>query len=952
MKILNIALKQGLCLILTLALTLSVGFAQQNSGALRGQVTDQIGALIVGATITLTDAGGVETSAQTDEQGNYEFKNLKVGRYKLRASSEGFALSEEEEIDIAAGARAVRNTTLGVRLEEQSVTINEEAGVNTEPDNNAAGLVLRGTDLDALPDDPDDLASTLQALAGPAAGPNGHQIYVDGFTAAGRLPSKSVIREIRINRNPFSAENDRLGFGRTEITTVAGTDEFHGDATFLFNDESLNSRNPFASTRAPYQFRSLGGLLSGPVIRKRSTFLVLLERRVRLDNAIVNATILDPAFNITPFNQSVLTPWDQTYFRTQYDHQINQKHRFTLQYLYIPTSLENAGVGAFSLAGRGYTQSNTEQVFRFWETAILSPRVINDTRFQFVGVNAKNEGDNSLPTIRVLDAFTGGGSDIGLSSNKTKRWELNNYTTFAQGQHTWKFGGRLRHTQVQDMSSANFGGTYIFAGQAASGLTSIERYRRTLALQSTGQFTPAQIRAQGGGASQFSIATGNPAASVSQTDLGLSIQDDIRLRPNFTLSLGLRYELQNNINSGLDFAPRVAFAWSPDGGGARPAKTVVRGGFGVFFDRFSENYSLGARRFNGLNQQQFITTDPAILDLFPNVPTTEMLASSAVPQTIRRVADDLRAPYLLQSAFSVERQLPRNSTLAVSYINTRALHLLRSRNINAIFTSGIGPGGVPVVTRPNPEFDNIYEYESSGIFKQQQLILTLSSRLNPKVSFFATYALNKAESDTDGAAFFPADSYDLTGEFGRSALDVRHRFNLSGSFQLPWKVSLTPLLVLRSGAPFNITTGRDSNGDTLFTERPAFATDLSRSSVIQTSYGAFDLEPLPGQSLIARNYGNGHSFFGMNLGVNRTFSFGSAPAPATNNAKGSARKEKPYKLALSAYFYNLFNHTNPGPPIGNLSSPLFGLSNQTSTEASFSTATSNRRVMLRMTFIF
>lgn len=952
MKILNNALKQGLCVVLTLALSVSVSFGQQNSGTLRGQVTDQFGGAIVGATVTLKDAGDAETSARTDNQGHYEFNNLKVGRYKMRAEADGFALSEDEEIDIAAGGREVRDTVLGVKLEEQKVTINAESSVSTEPDNNASGLVLRGSDLDALPDDPDDLAMTLQALTGPSAGPNGHQIYVDGFTPGGRLPSKSVIREIRINRNPFSAENDRLGFGRTEITTVAGTDEFHGDATVLFNDESLNSRNPFASRRAPYQFRSFGGLLSGPVIPKRSTFLVLFDRRVRFDNAIVNATTLDSAFNITPFNQAVVTPWEQNYFRTQYDHQISQKHRFTLQYLYTPTNLENAGVGSFSLLSRAYTQSNTEQIFRFWETSILSPRVINETRFQFASSNTKNEGDNSLPTIRVLEAFTGGGSDIGLSSNETKRWELHNYTTFAQGQHTWKFGGRLRHTSLRDVSSSNFGGTYIFAGDATGGVTSIERYRRTLALQADGRFTPAEIRAQGGGASQFSIATGNPEASVSQTDLGLSVQDDLRLRPNFTLSLGLRYELQNNIDSGLDFAPRLAFAWSPDGGGARPAKTVVRGGFGVFFDRFSENYTLPARRFNGLNQQQFITTDPAILDLFPNVPTTQMLASSAVPQTIRRVADDLRAPYLLQSAFSIERQLPRSSTLSISYINTRALHLLRSRNVNAAVMSSPVAGAPPVATRPTAEFGNIYEYESSGIFKQHQLIFTLASRLNPKVSFFATYALNKAESDTDGAAFFPADTYDLSGEFGRSALDVRHRFNLSGSFQLPWKVSLTPLLVVRSGAPFNITTGRDSNGDTIFTDRPALATDLSRSSVVQTNYGAFDLEPLPGQSLIARNYGHGPGFFGMNLGVNRAFSFGSAPTQGKNNAKGSAQKEKPYKLILSAYFYNLLNHTNPGTPIGNLSSPLFGLSNQTSSEASFSNATSNRRVMLRMTFTF
>lgn len=945
MQLLRNAPKYGLFVILTLVLSGFVAFSQQTAGSLRGQVADQFGGFLVGATVTLTDVSGAATRIQTDSEGNYVFSSLKPGRYQMQAEAKGFALYAEG-LEIAAG-RQVHNVRLGIKLEDQKVTVEAESRISTDPENNASGLVLRGSDLDALPDDPADLAMTLQALAGPGSGPNGGQLFVDGFTPGGQLPSKATIREIRISRNPFSAENDRLGFGRIDITTVAGTDKFHGDVTGIFSDESLNSRNPFASQRAPYQFRSFGGLLSGSVIPKRSTFLVLFEKRVRFDNAIINATIVDPSFNITPFNQAVVTPWNQNYLRTQYDHQINPKHRFTVQYMYIPTSLENAGVGSFSLLSRAYKQSTTEHILRFWETAILSPQALNETRFQFMSNSSKSEGDNTVPTIRVLEAFTGGGSDIGLAANNTKRWELHNYTTVAQGTHTWKFGGRLRRTAIRDDSSTNFGGTYLFAGTES--LNSIERYRRTLVLQEQG-LTPSEIRALGGGASQFSLASGNPTASISQTDLGFSVQDDWRLRPNFTLSLGLRYEWQNNIKSTIDLGPRLAFAWSPVSGG-RPSKMVVRGGFGIFFDRFSENYSLSAQRFNGLNQQQFISTDTAILDLFPNAPSGEMLTSFAVPQTIRRVATDLRAPYMMQSALSVERQLPRNTTLAVSYISTRALHVLRSRNVNAPVISFAQPGTVPIATIPSSELGNIYEYESSGIFKQQQLILTLSSRFNPKLSFFATYAFNKADSDTDGAAFFPADTYDLSGEFGRAALDVRHRFNLSGSYQMPWKVGLTTLLVMRSGGPFNITTGTDSNGDTIFTERPAFATDLSRPGVVQTRFGAFDLKPLPGQTIIPRNFGSGPSFFGMNLGINRTFSFGDAPTSAKGAAAGQ-KKEKLYKLIFAAYIYNVLNHTNPAAPIGNLSSPLFGQSNQTSTEASFSNATSNRRVMLRMTFTF
>jgi hypothetical protein len=969
------SLRQGFKAGLLLALILFAQSlaAQQATGALRGRITDQLGAVIVGATITVVDAKGAIKSAQSNGEGSYVVSDLPPGRYTVRASATGFAVYEKTAIEIAAGSRVGLDIRLNVTIPEQKVTVPERAPVNTEPDNNAGAIVLRGRDLDGLPDDPDQLADVLRALAGPSAGPNGVQFYVDGFTGGGRLPSRAMISEIRINQNPFSAEYDRLGFGRVEIITRPGTDKFHGIAGFGFSDESLNSRNPFALNRAPYQSRGFIGNLSGPLLAKRATFFIGASRRELDDNAVINATVLDPALRITPFSRAVVTPQRATDFDPRLDLQLNPKHTLSARYRYSWSGQESTGIGEFSLFSRAYNTSNTEHVVRLTENAILSARAVNETRFQFIRGRRGQEGDGATTALNVLEAFFGGGSQIGRAFIAEDRWELHNYTTWSLGRHTVKAGGRLRGVHLTDSSPTNFGGTYTFAGGPAPQLdaadqvilgadgrpvivtiTSIERYRRTLLFQQQGR-TPAEIRALGGGATQFAIAGGNPEVDTTQVDFGGFLHDDWRLRPNFTLNLGLRYETQNNIGDHLDLAPRVAFAWSPWAGAAGPPKTVIRGGAGIFYDRFSESYTLQARRYDGANQQQFVVSDPSILDLFPNVPSTSLLAAFALPQTIRRVAADLRTPYTLQTAISLERQLPRNFIISVSYLHARTLHLLRSRNVNAPLP---GSGA-----RPLGEASNLLVYESSGIFKGHQLIVNASQRLSTDLSLFAVYTLNRARSDTDGALSFPADSYDLRGEYGRSALDVRHRFFLGGSINAPRGISLSPLIVLRSGAPYNITLGRDVNGDTLFVERPAFAADPAKPGVVVTPFGAFDPDPLPGQRIIPRNFAEGPGFFSVNLGIRKRFAIGPLPrtsiAPMQGNnppANRGARAERPYGLTFGVQVQNLFNHTNPGVPIGNLSSPLFGRSNGTAlggfSFGSGSPATSNRRIEAQVIFNF
>jgi len=216
--------------------------------------------------------------------------------------------------------------------------------------------------------------------------------------------------------------------------------------------------------------------------------------------------------------------------------------------------------------------------------------------------------------------------------------------------------------------------------------------------------------------------------------------------------------------------------------------------------------------------------------------------------------------------------------------------------------------------------------------------------------------LSKVNSNTDGPGMFPANSYDLRSEYGPSSLDIRHRFFFGGLIGLPWELRVNPFVVITSGRPFNIVTGQDANGDTLFTDRPALAIDLSNPGVVRTPFGTFDPNPGPGQNIIARNFGRGPSFMTTMLRVSRTFGLvhlnGAPPSSAEDSTTKSTSR---YYLTLSVQVLNLFNRNNPGLPIGNLSSPFFGRAISTAGILSGdagSAAAGNRRIEAQINFTF
>ncbi len=954
-----------IALLFALALGAVPAVAQQARISVSGNVSDETGARVGAARVAIVDAAGTELDATTDEQGHFVIRNVPTGSYTLRVTAEGFdEYTGAEPVAIARGAAPLA-VTLKVAGVTENVTVTADEGVSADPNQNADAIVLKPKDLEALPDDPDELASALQEMAGPGAGPGGGQFYIDGFSG-GRLPPKSSIREVRINSNPFSAEYDRIGFGRVEIFTKPGSDRFRGSVFGSFTDESLNARNPFAPSRASEQDRRYGGNIGGPLGKKASYFFNF-ERRDIDESATINATVLDAALNPVPFAGTFLQPQRRTQFDPRIDLQVGEKHTLIFRYDFEDESFAGQNVGSFSLPSAEVRTEGRDQDLYFTDTFIINPSLVSETRFQLSHEVTTRSAAGTVdgPVIQVFDAFTDG-SSTGVSETTDNRMELQQNFSLVRGNHTARFGVRVRASKLEVLSTSNFVGTYSFAGDVerdANGdpieggetISSIEQYRRVL------------LGVPGYLPTQLTLSSGDPFASANQIDVGAFLQDDWRVRPNFTLSMGLRYENQTNAGNGLNFAPRLGFAYSfnkPDG---RP-ETVIRGGFGVFFDRISDGLTLDEIRYDGFRQQQFIVDQPTF---FPEVPTAAQLVSFSQAVTTRRL-DALDTPYQVQGSIGVERQIPWDVTLSATYVWARGVHLLRTINVNAPDPeSSLRPLGDAV--------GDLFSVEATGFSRRHQMRIGFNKRNGP-VTFFGNYGLGFVNSDTDGAGSQPASIYNLAQEYGRASEDTRHFLFVGTNIQGPWGLQFNPFLFARSGRPYNITLGRDLNGDSVFTDRPAIS-DADTVDAVLTPIGFVNPNPFPGAVLIPRNAVEGPGQVRLNMNVSKTFGFGGRSADAAQTGPGAmpggggggggrgpggpggggggrgpggfggggfggfggGAGDSRYSLQVSIRAQNILNHPSFFNPSGVLTSPFFGIANQ---------AFGGRRIDLTMRFSF
>jgi carboxypeptidase family protein len=952
-------------------------FAQAPTATLSGKVTDQTGAVIPQATVTVTGADGKQSSATTNQEGSFQINSLAPGTYTVAAGAIGFATLQRPGVELTAGQHHNLSLSLQIQAQEEKVNVQAEgAQLDVGASSNASAIILKGKDLEALSDDPDELQSELQALAGPAAGPNGGQIYIDGFTG-GQLPPKSAIREIRINQNPFSAEYDKLGYGRIEIFTKPGSDQLHGQ--FFFDDTNaiFNSKNPFVRTKPDYNSEHFDGNLGGP-INKKASFFLDASRRDYDDFSAIFA--INPADISGPrLQESISNPYTRTSLSPRLDYQLTANNTLTARYQLTHESEENSGLGSFSLPSQAYNLNETEHTLQISDTQIFGPKVVNETRFQFQRETNHQLPQGFGPEIEVQGAFTFGENSKGLVRTVQNNYELQNYTSITHGRHLIKFGARLRGITSSESTNSNFNGTFTFSPVFDPGtntvLNAIQVYQNQLQFGCPGPSGSAPSCP-----SQFSIATGSPFVSVGWLDAGLYAEDEWRAKPNLSFTYGLRFESQNNIGDHADFAPRLGIAWGIGSNGRSSPKTVLRAGFGIFYDRFGYNLVEQADLLNGITQQRLTIQNPSFFTTSSQQipPFSALQGLAAASPTVYRISPDLRAPYTTQSAASIERQITKAATVSVTYVNSRGEHSFYIDNVNAPapWLNGGRPQGTP---------DNIYQYGSGGIYRENQIIANMRLSAGRRLSLFGFYTLSYAKSDTSSGgsaggffssgtttmASFLSNQYDPLADYGRAAFDVRHRAFIGGNISLPYALSLSPFVIITSGEPYNLTTGQDNNGDSIFNDRPWLNTNGAFSC---TSASSFSTNPtsLP---LVPVNYCTGPGNATLNLRLSKTIGFGRETkggggggnrgygrrggglggrglSGSSGNPFGSGGStNRRYNLTFTISARNLLNSLNPGPPVGNLSSPLFGQSIMIG-GGPFGSSSANRRVDLQVRFSF
>jgi len=990
-------------LILTLLSALLPLAARAQTGSLSGKVTDQTGAVIPEATVTATAPDGRQTTATTNHEGSFQIQGLAPGTYNVSAGANGFASLNKTGVEITAGQRQSLNLSLEVEAREEKVDVEAEATtLDVGSSSNANAIVIKGKDLEALSDDPDELQNELQALAGPAAGPNGGQIYIDGFTG-GQLPPKSAIREIRVNQNPFSAQYDKLGYGRVEIFTKPGTDQLHGQ--FFFNDTNavLNSKNPFVPRKPGYNTDMFDGNLGGP-INKRASFFLDASRRNLNDFAAVNA--IDPTeigglapaailatnpatlFSEYGLRESIFSPETRTSVSPRIDYQLTPSNTLTVRYQLTHDGEQNSGVGGTALSLQAYNMNETEHTLQISDSQILSAKVVNDTRFQF-----QREINHQLPLgfgtqINVQGSFTNGGSSLGQVQTNQSSYELQNYTQMTRSNHVITFGTRLRGITASQSTDANVAGTFTFSPVQVDSVLYPALYAYNAAAVhgqcvsgSPTQFCP----------SQFSITNRPAQVGVGWLDAGVYAEDEWRVKPTLSVTYGMRFESQSDIRDHADFAPRIGVAWGLGSTNRGTPKTVLRAGFGIFYDRFGYNLVEQANLLNGVTQQSLTFRNPDFYynaQSLPSFSSLEQLAAQEPvklqPQlTIYQVSPDLRTPYTMQSAVSIERQITKAATLSLTYLNSRGEH--------SFFVDNVGAFEGPT-TLANGLHENIYQYESGGIFRQNQLIANFRLNAGRRLSLFGFYMLNYANSDTSSGgspsgffssgtstmASFISNQSNPMADYGRAAFDIRSRVFLFGNISLPRSFSLSPFVIINSGEPYNLTTGQDNNGDSIYNDRPWFAVSPSDASCTVRSDFSATQTPQAQWGVVPINHCTGPANATFNLRLSKTIGFGRETKGRSSGGGGGrgmgggprgglgprglsgaggnpfatgGGSNRRYNLTFSIFARNLFNTLNPGPPPGNLSAPNFGIVSMVG-GGPFGSETANRRIDLQVRFSF
>lgn len=837
----------GSLALVLIAVTAVFGQSPAGSFEVSGVVLDPSGAVIGGATIVLRrDARGSSQTQKANQRGEFRFVRIASGAYEIEAQKEGFKPSVTQ-VTVGAKSPSLLTIVLAIADVREEISVADRPNqVSTSPDENLNVIKLDQATLNHLPMLGNDvIGSVANLLDAGSIGSDGPTIIIDGIEVPAAKVPASMIQELRVNQNPYSAEFARLGRARIEVFTKPGTSQYHGEIDFIFRDHRLDARNAFALERPPEQRRYYDGNLGGPFGNGKTTSFFFNVNREEDDLQSV-------VFASTPgglVSENVTNPHRDTEISFRINHQLDKKTTFSIRFESQFDSTGNSGVGGFNLPEVAANSSGHEIHLYVTLRRILSASLVNEFTMR-----AGNEGSLTksvspgVAKVIVLDAFTGGGGQTDRRTTEN-HVQLNEILSWNHGKHFVRGGLNIPDISRRGFSDrSNFGGTFSF-----STLADYLNNRPFL----------------------FSIIQGDGHLAFLQKDFGLFVQDNILVRPNLSVGVGLRYDRQSYLGDNNNIAPRLSFAYAPD----KKRKTVIRGGAGIFYDRTGIGPIADRLRFDGQRLRDVSISNPGYPDPFS-------LASSiggtlaTQPVSVVRFAPNIREPYILQSGVGIERQLTKSLIATANYINTRGTKLFRSRDINAPLS--------PFVQRPDPTIGILRQVESSASSQAHALELMLRGKISRYFNGTIQYTLGRAYNNTGGINSRPANNYDLTGEWSRADFDERHRFNLLGTIKAGEWFNLGFNLSLSSGRPYSLTTGRDDNNDNLAIDRPA---GVPRNSLQGPGSATLDVR-------LAKEF----------------------------RLKQTKKKDDEGPLiTIGLAAFNVLNRTNYAGFVGNLSSPFFGL---------------------------
>jgi len=842
----------------------------------------------------------VKASATTNHDGRYRVVAERPGRSTLTIEAPGFAPSTRVVSVSGAGSMTV-DAKLRVAIDTRVDVRGGLVGVSLDSQQNLSGIRLSGRALEGLPSDPESLLQALRLLAATTGTrPDLVSFYVDGLPLTQRVPPKDVIQSVRINVNPFSAEFAEPGTSRVEILTKPASEGYHGNGRVDFNDARLNSGNPFEPNRASYQTRTYEGFVGGPILRNRWGVLAYGGRWDQDDNVVVNATTVDPAtLQPQPFNLNVPVPTSTTSYSLKTDVRVTENHTAAVEYGLNEQDRQTAGLqSGFDLPERAYNGTSREETMSAWVTS-ATPTVLNEFRARVTRNELTDRAVTETPAVLVLEAFNSGGNqDVLFRDDTTERARVSNVTTFAGTAHSIRVGAQADVIRLSQVDRANFNGTFTFGSDVvrdASGnpvagvngeqsvIPSLDLYR--LVLAGVPGYRP----------SQFSIVRGDPAVALSIVEGSWFAQDDWRAASRLTISYGIRHEMQHSDAVRMRFAPRAGLAWAPTADG----NSAVRAGVGVFYTLIPHRLFSDALRLDGRHGQRIVVDRPAF---FPGVPEP-LPGVQDLTATIRTQSPDLTMPMTLVSTASYDRKLVGSVFGSIGYTWRRGADLLRTRNI------GIGPP--PGLAIPDAV---IMQFESTGKSSAHEVNASVSGTIGPGVTLYGSYGFTRAMQDTDDLYSVPADSSNLAAEWGVAPV-ARHRVAFGGTINLPDDYAVYPFVTWSSELPFNITSGNDTNLDSVFTDRPSFG-EAGQPGAVETPFGVFNPNPRPGEAAIPRNYGIGPTNFSVDVTAAKMFAAYTGATPSS------------HRVTVLVSISNLLNTTNYAPFNGVLNSPFFGTANR------------------------